>query len=43
MKRIKKLALRYSGMFAAFTCGAALVGGFKAGRSFVRDIKNKFF
>lgn len=33
------------GVATAFVsaCGAALVGGFKAGRSFVRDIKNKFF
>ena len=23
--------------------GAALVGGFRAGRQFVRDVKNKFF
>lgn len=24
-------------------CGAALVGGFKAGRQFVKDVRNKFF
>lgn len=23
-------------------CGAALVGGFNAGRAFIRDLKNKF-
>lgn len=33
------------GVATAFisACGAALIGGFKAGRSFVRDVRNKFF